>query len=362
MKTTAIALLLAIGTLIPSDAPACGGFFARRGPAMKRVPVPSLQVENVLIVHDKASETEHFVREIVFRGASEPFGFVVPTPSQPTVHEVAKSPFAALDRYFPHETRQRSRGLGSGRGAAPGGGGAPKPAVTVLSQERIGSFTAFVLAANDASALRKWLEDNQLATTKESEAWLDHYVKLGFFFTAFRYEISSGNSDTKQSQTVRLTFKTPLPYYPYKEPEHPQEEAKSAEARMLSVWFVGTEERVPVAAAQGGEGASWKRPWAEHNQHLVQDGALRDALGDLYALLPPPPKPQLAPDASDAELLGTFGPFGRSRWNVQTFEDQKRDRGGFGDVVLVPKSPEALDPKREDVRKLMASLALEGSR
>ena len=46
--------------------------------------------------------------------------------------------------------------------------------MTVLSKERVGSFTAFVLAATDSAALERWLKDNQLVVPPETRAWLDH--------------------------------------------------------------------------------------------------------------------------------------------------------------------------------------------
>jgi hypothetical protein len=93
MATSALALLA------PRSADACGGVFRRTTTKT----VPSLQVEQVLAIYDPAKEQEHFIRQLAFRDAKEPFGFIVPTPSLPTVAKVDGSPFAALARQFSPE-------------------------------------------------------------------------------------------------------------------------------------------------------------------------------------------------------------------------------------------------------------------
>ena len=43
--------------------------------------------ESALIVWDPATTTEHFIRRATFRGKGRDFGFLVPTPSVPTLAE-----------------------------------------------------------------------------------------------------------------------------------------------------------------------------------------------------------------------------------------------------------------------------------
>jgi hypothetical protein len=341
--------LTAVAALAPvRDTRACGGFFARRAATTTTVTVPSLQVEQVLILHDPAKEEEHFIREIVFRDAREPFGFVVPTPSLPTVAKVDRSPFAELAARFPPEHEPAidapGRGLG-GVGAA--GGGAPAPAVKVISEERIGSFTAFVLAATDARALEKWLDANELATTPASEAWLKHYVDLGFHFVAFRYELPDAGAPRARtkSEIVRISFSTPRPYYPYLEPEHPG--AAAPGSRVLAVWVIAPERGVPVAAVKDESGERlWKRPWKEARRHApATPASLGAALGGSLAALLPRPGAEADGGAAGERLV------------VQTFQDQKASRAGWGDVVLVPEAPVAIDAARmKRLRRLMAAL------
>jgi hypothetical protein len=324
---------MALVSLHPTHADACGAVFRHT----TTVTVPSLQVEQVLVIHDPVKEEEHFIRQLAFRNAKEPFGFIVPTPSRPTVAKVASSPFAELaKRFSPEASLGLSLGLGGGGFSAGGVGKGASPRVTVLSQERIGSFTAFVLAANDASALARWLKLNAFETTPESRAWLAHYVAVGFYFTAFRYEPDSKVPGTAvKSETVRISFATPLPFYPYREPEHPKDDASAS--RVLAVWFVSPQRSLPVASFADDSGDHLKRPWTEDTTHpdtTAQD--LRPVLGPLADLLPGAPTAPLV---------------------MQTFEDQKSSRQGWGDVVLVPATTQPIDPaRRERMGKLTASL------
>lgn len=323
--------IMAAATFVSShhDAAACGGFFAARGPDL-----PALEVEQTLIIHDPAKQVEHFVREVSFRKGNTTFGFVVPTPSRPEVAKVDDAPFRRLQKEFPF--RPPSRGFGGLGGGAGTGSGLGAPAgVQVLSQQKLGSFTAFVLAATDAGGLEKWLAQNKFETTPASAAWLAHYVKSRFYFVAFRFDPPTKGADAKAagdaapvtSETMRISFATPLPFYPYLEPDHPSKDASSS--RVLDVWLVAPSTFTPVAAVQAADGPlRWKEPWLEGASTTADVASLRATLGrSLASLLPTPRKP---PEGEDPSL------------SVQVFEDQKTDRHGFGDVVMVPTEPVTL--------------------
>jgi hypothetical protein len=79
----------------------------------------------------------------------------------------------------------------------------------VLTQQRIGRFTAFTLAASEAGAFERWLTHNGFAMSDEAKPWLAHYVALQFFFVAFRYDRAGDHSPDMTSQTVRIRFQTP---------------------------------------------------------------------------------------------------------------------------------------------------------
>ncbi|HMJ13900.1 MAG TPA: DUF2330 domain-containing protein [Polyangiaceae bacterium] len=316
VAASALALLLA-SFIAAGDALACGGFFSRA--ATEGARRPSLAYEQTLIVFDAESRREHFVREVVFRAAREPFGFVVPTPARPEVASVKASPFQALRTDFPFEAAPKGglRGLGtSGAGIAPGMGGG---GVQVLETSKVGSFTAFVLAADNDQALAGWLKKNGFASTPQSDAWLAHYVKLKFFYVAMRYELpKSGASPSTKAETVRISFDTPLPYYPYLEPAAAANEPARAE-RLLDLWLVSRDVFVPVSAREREGKLEWVRPLASGERYAGSN--LSHTLGGEAKLLP----------AGDLRVL--------------RFMDQKRSRAGFGDIVFVPAAKQSLDPE-----------------
>ena len=203
------------------DSVACGAFFT----ASLNAPIrPSLAYEQVLLVHDDKLGREHFIREVTFDRANESFGFVVPTPTRPEVASVAASPFATLRSKFPFVDPLAQPLRGGGGGTGDGFGVGHGRGVTVLEEARIGSFNAFVLAADDPTALAGWLAQHKLTTTHEAEPWLAHYVKMKFFYVAMKYDptLADFGADARrklQMETARISFDTPIPFYPYFEPD-----------------------------------------------------------------------------------------------------------------------------------------------
>ena len=327
--------LVAIAGTTSSVAEACGGFFSRASLEASRR--PSLAYEQALIVWDEAKQREHFVREIAFRRTGEPFGFVVPTPSRPDVAKVAASPFGRLRAAFAFE--EPGEGLGFGDGIGRLGGGGPGRGVTVLDVKRVGSFTAFVLAADDEGALGRWLGENGFVTSKEAEPWLRHYVARRFFFVAMRHEppkqaAAAGGPASTTSETIRISFDTPLPYYPYMEPDRPAG-TDGGEGRLLEVWLATKGLHAPVAARRSADGSTtWSRPLAE---------------GRRYA----PANRSTVEDALDAEKGLLFG----GDVVVQRFMDQKTSRQGWGDVVFVPRTSSPADAaRRARLRRFVSTL------
>lgn len=336
----ALALVFFLVGVSVRDASACGGFFARRPATEAELAktLPYLTVEQVLVVWDEDTGVQDFVREARFDRTNQSFGFVVPLPSKPEVFPVKKAPFDALRTEFPFDPPSDLR-VGSGGGVVQGGGkGGGAPPVVVLSEQRIGSFTAFVLMANDRAGFDKWLDDNGFATTPQSSAWLAEYVKLGFFFVAFRYEPSKAKGDAgagesgMTSETVRIRFKTPLPYYPYREPEHAPGTA-TPDRRMLSAWLVTKKPMLGVVQKRSTK--TFMRPWSEGMTKTPTREVLAAAMGELGALLPQ----------------------GAASFHVATYRDLKTSREGYGDALFVPSTPVALTAAQiEERRRLLPVL------
>jgi hypothetical protein len=302
------AAIVGIGSGSIAPAQACGTF----APSARRL--PSMAYEQVLIIHDAETDRQHFIREVAFRRADKPFGFVVPTPARAEVAPVNGTLFTLLRLQFPFEPL--ARGLvgkgtvgGYGRGSGAGFGG-----VSVLETKKVGSFTAFVLAADDENALADWLKTHGFTTTRESQAWLAHYVRMKFHWVAMRYEPPAGaTADAPLSaETIRITFPTPVPYYPYLEPARPVD-APEPEPRLLDLWVVGRTEVTPVAMREHDGRREWIRPARAGEVHRNAEVLLRAVRGGMLDELLP-----------EGELV------------VQTFQDQKRTRPGIGDILFVP--------------------------
>jgi hypothetical protein len=306
------------------DSAACGLFVAPASESQLAASLPYLAVERVLLVWDEDSQTEDFVREARFERADRRFGFVVPVPTRPEVFAVTRQPFDDLARVFPYSPAPAPQsGAGGGRGEGIGGGAAPT--VLVLSEQRIGSFTAFVLSATDGDGLGAWLKDNGLRAPPEAQDWLAHYVRLGFYYVAFRYEAPAAATTGMTSETVRIRFRTPAPYYPYLEPAR----SDVPVGRGLLLWFVSQQEAEPIAwhrsraSDEPGAGeplVAWRRPWNPGASRLVSGAEVRAAIPSLEGLVP-----------GDDDRT--------PKWHVQPYRDMKPSRLGYGDVVLVPKQP-----------------------
>ncbi|MEM6532423.1 MAG: DUF2330 domain-containing protein [Myxococcota bacterium] len=175
--------------------------------------------EEVLLVWDEATKTEELIRYIDFRGEAESFGFVVPTPSEPTVRELkSRTVFEVLTGVY-RATNSGMKGarvrgigeMGSGDGAGEG--------VQVVSRVNLPAAgqTATVLAADDAGALDAWLAKHGYPSSPALKAYYQPYVNKGFFFTAFQY--TKGKAPHSRGAVVSLTFKSDAMFFPYAEPK-----------------------------------------------------------------------------------------------------------------------------------------------
>lgn len=269
---------------------------------------PSLAVERVLVAYDEPKGVEHFVREAVFDDAGRAFAFVVPVPSRPEVAAVENEPFTVLERAFPFARPEpRRRELAPPR-AAPSRGLMPS-AVTVLEQKMVGHFRAFVLTATGADGLDAWLAQNGFASGPSERAWIAPYVEKGWFFVALKPDGRAPAGGRYSSEPLRISFATPVPFYPYREP--PQASGRSP--RVLALWFLTNGAvRTPLAT---DESRTLVRPWHAGLSYPIN---------------------ARTPITLESPLRASWMPRGTLR--VQTFEDQKPHRGAFSDTWLVAKS------------------------
>jgi hypothetical protein len=206
-----------------------------------RVPVVNAD-QSVILIWDAATRTEHFIRKASFKSAGDELGFIVPTPTQPELEESGDEAFDYLRELTAPEVKYQLRlpsvGIGCGMISA------PPPAlsrVQVLAEKEVAGYKAAVLKAGVAGDLVAWLRDNGYAYSPAMEAWAQPYIDKGWKFTALKLARSEGGKDdrTLTAGTLRITFRTDEPLFPYREPDS-AEYARSLGAgrRLLRVYFL----------------------------------------------------------------------------------------------------------------------------
>lgn len=248
--------LFVLAAAAPRPARAC----ATAPPAGLAVTVAQ---ESAVVVWDPAQRTEHFVRRAVFRAQSDHFGFLVPTPTRPSLHEESDAVLDRLEQIILPEIRYEDAwsgvdptplSLGLVFSTRSSSSPAGLPAVRVLEQTRVGPFEAAVLAADDAGALEAWLREHGYDERPALRAWLEPYVSKKWVVTAFRVadpDRDGGAGATAPSglvaprslgsATVRMSFVTDRPFFPYREPADQRDAASNAmsPSRALRVFYVG---------------------------------------------------------------------------------------------------------------------------
>ncbi|MFK7987204.1 MAG: DUF2330 domain-containing protein [Sandaracinaceae bacterium] len=251
-------------TLVPTPAPveACAAVWDQEAPVR-------ITGEEALIVWDPEQRTEHFIRRAGFAGATSDFGFLVPTPSQPTLHEADAQVFTRLFRLYrrPRPVR-RSRTRSRLRSAE-----VDDPWVHVVERRTVAGLDTSVLAANDAGALNGWLGEHGYPSSAGLQRWLERYVAEGWFVTAFRYDPADTVGAGFGSEAIRMTFQTDRPLFPYSEPR------TRAPARPF---------RVSVIAPTRMRARLGRRRWRARVGYADTPGAasLRRTVGDVIPNFP----------------------------------------------------------------------------
>ncbi len=281
-KASAVACAWALSIVAARDARAC----ATAAPPRAEVAVAQ---EAAVVVWDARTKTEHFLRRAVFRTQAPHFGFLVPSPTRPTLAEASDEVFERLEQVVLPEVRYRDELSGvdltplsamafllRARDAAPTAASAP--VVRVLEERRVGAFDAAVLEADDAGALASWLRERGYDERPSLTEWLGPYVAKRWIVTAFKIADASATADagldpeTKAAVTVprslgggtvRMTFTTERPFFPYREPQD-QRDARTislSPSRALRVFYVG-DTRADATIGDGTTAFRGKTSWA----------------------------------------------------------------------------------------------------
>ncbi|HYV38758.1 MAG TPA: DUF2330 domain-containing protein [Gemmataceae bacterium] len=196
--------------------------------------------QKVFITWDPAKKLESFTVQPKFEGNALDFGMVIPTPTQPKLHEMPREFFKNLAVYSILMRRESpvSKLLPQPKFGMPGGGAAfggalppqaaaldaaapaPKPAVVVLETGVVGSLDYKIISAERADDLFKWLKDNKYSYAGD-EATLNFYVQKKWIFTVMKIDTMQmkKNKDGSYAGEVtptRFQFESEKLCYPLK--------------------------------------------------------------------------------------------------------------------------------------------------
>src|SRR5262245_33072083 len=189
MKRSTLWLLPAMATSLlwaRSAGAACCYFSAKNADILQ-------PAQKAFLSWDPATKTETFTVQPKFEGNALDFGMVIPTPTQPKLHEMPRDFFKHLAVYtilkkreFPESRLLPRRGLMNvnlngaiitelpldrASAARP-----KKPAVVVLEAGVVGSLDYKIISADRADDLYQWLKDNKYSYSGD-EATLNFYVQ-----------------------------------------------------------------------------------------------------------------------------------------------------------------------------------------
>ena len=242
-------------------------------PAMRTGDAVRVAEESALIFWDAAHKTQHFIRRAEFDTKARDFGFLVPTPSRPALSEVDDAIFGhLLELTKPPVRRDPPRSTANEQIAS--AAAAPEPAkappVRVLETVTVAGLDAAVLAANDAKALNKWLQDHGYSSGAALAEWFKPYIEAKWIITAFKISKGVSRSDRAMTSAVRMSFNTDRPFFPYREPA-----TRDSSPRALEVYLVSSER------VEGGIGKAGTWPgrtlWAQPLSASARDGLLKRA-------------------------------------------------------------------------------------
>ena len=225
---------LTVGLLLPSMSQAACCYFSAKNADILQ------PAQKVFITWDPKEKVETFTVQPKFEGNALDFGMVIPTPTQPKLHEMPRDFFKHLAIYtimkkreFPHSKLlpQDYNRFGRGSGPFPAPGAArdsgdkkaeaqERPKVIVLEAGLVGSLDYKIISAEKADDLFQWLKDNKY-TYSGDEATLNFYIQKKWLFTVMKIDTmqmkrnKDGTFDGEVTPT-RFKFTSDQLVYPLK--------------------------------------------------------------------------------------------------------------------------------------------------
>jgi len=201
IRLSCAAGLVVLGVLAASPAHAACCYFSAKNADILQ------PAQKAFLTWDPVEKVESFTVQPKFEGNALDFGMVIPTPTQPKLHEMPRDFFKHLAIYsimkkreFPHSKLLPVQRFLGGKGG--GGFGAPtakmkkggdaeeqdkKPTVIVLEAGVVGSLDYKIIEASRADDLYQWLKDNKYSFSGD-EATLNFYVQKKWLFTVMKID------------------------------------------------------------------------------------------------------------------------------------------------------------------------------
>lgn len=210
--------------------------------------------ESAIIIWNTATKTEHFIRNAVFNTSEKDFGFLVPTPSVPSLSEMSIPVFVRISQTIQPKTIEKTenkltffllgaffRSLNYDKASE----GKSRPPVRIIDQMQLGSYDTVILEADDADSLATWLQTRGYANSPSLSEWLKPYIEMKWKITAFRIvqpvEDDPIHKNTSPTQfitsPIQMSFSAEKPFFPYREPKEFQETDSSFSRRNLQIFF-----------------------------------------------------------------------------------------------------------------------------
>jgi hypothetical protein len=224
---------LTLGLLVPAMSQAACCYFSAKNADILQ------PAQKVFITWDPAEKVETFTVQPKFEGNALDFGMVIPTPTQPKLHEMPRDFFKHLAVYTIMKQRQspQSKLMWMGRNRfggremlqraaanAKAGEGkddrAERPKVIILDAGIVGSLDYKVISAERADDLFAWLKEHKYSYSGD-EATLNHYIQKKWLFTVMKIDTAQmkrnkdGSFDGEVTPT-RFQFSSDKLVYPLK--------------------------------------------------------------------------------------------------------------------------------------------------
>lgn len=271
--------------------------------------------QSVIILWDKETQTQHFIRKANFKTDAVDVGFLVPSPSRPQLDESGDSAFTTLANIT---APKYSGGGGFSLGCSAAPAMPVQGRVQVIEEKHVAGFDATVLTAQSGTDLVNWLKDNGYAYSPAVAEWAKPYLGGSWHFTALKITKdpqAKYEADLKAA-SLRISFKTDKPLFPYREPESAAaSKTLDASKRLLRIYFIAES---PYSGKINGKTWSGKAVWS---------GDITDSKSTLIDQL---------------KLPKNTGP---KTWWLTEFEDIWPYSKAAGDVYFSPDSNPKIHPR-----------------